>query len=356
MPDASHYPHLGFDPSPGDPARLDEVGTAWARLGARLADQAREVRALQAGEVWRGRAADACLSRLHVVPRDLQTAAEACVAAGRSLRGYAEHLVRLQRSAASLESAAAEQARAIGAATDDAQTARRQLAAVLHDAYRLRDEADEQSRAVAAALAAAREDATQSPGWFHRMLHDLGADLHHVAAAMHDLVVKYAPQIASVAAWCSKAASVLAEAGFFVSLVPGVGDAIGGGLLLLSIGLGATAMAGHAVLAAEGDGSWKAVAFDGAALAVALVSRGMDVPIEEAAEAEAAQAATRAPVLRDLPSMSEREFVLRAVRLHVDGAGAALGTVDLARIGEDWPVLVGRGTRGRLAQHAAGAA
>ena len=44
--------------------------------------------------------------------------------------------------------------------------------------------------------------------------------------------------------------------------------------------------------------------------------------------------------------------VLRAVKLHVDGAGAALGTVDLARIGEDWPVMVSR----RRVQAAVGAA
>src|SRR4051794_9804555 len=150
---------------------------------------------------------------------------------------------------------------------------------------------------------------------------------------MHDLVVRYAPQIAAVAAWCSKAASVLAEVGFFVSLVPGVGDAVGGALVLVSIGLGATAMAGHAALAAAGVGSWKTVAFDGAAVAVSLVSHGMDAPIEGAAEAEAAEAATRAASLRTLPSMSQKEFVLRAVRLHVDGAGATLGSIDLARIG-----------------------
>lgn len=147
---------------------------------------------------------------------------------------------------------------------------------------------------------------------------------------------------------------MLAEVGFFVSLVPGVGDAVGGGLMLVSIGLGATAMAGHAARAAAGVGSWKTVAFDGAAVAVSLVSRGMDAPIEEAAEAEAAQAATRAAPWRDLPSMSQDEFVLRAVRLHVDGAGATLGSIDLARIGEDWPVMVGHRTR--ALRPAAGAA
>jgi hypothetical protein len=47
--------------------------------------------------------------------------------------------------------------------------------------------------------------------------------------------------------------------------------------------------------------------------------------------------------------MTQKEFVLRTVRLHVDGAGAALGTVDLARVGEDWPLMVGR----RRVEHAA---
>jgi hypothetical protein len=145
-----------------------------------------------------------------------------------------------------------------------------------------------------------------------------------------------------VAAWCSKAASVLAEVGFFVSLVPGAGDVVGGVLLSASIALGATATLGHAALAAAGAGSWRAVAVEGAALVVSVASKGMEDPLEHEVAIDAAAAASRTDPLRDLPSMTQREFVLRAVRLYVDGAGAALGTVDLARIGEDWPVMAGR--------------
>ena len=341
MTDNAGYAALGFDPAPGDPRRLEEIATAWSRLGARLADQADGLRSLRSGATWSGRAAEACLQRLHVVPHDLQTAADAFTTAGRSLSRYVRELIALQRHAETLEASAADYARTIAAAPDGAKAARLQLASVVADAYRLSERAEEHAREVAMALAAACSDAPHSPGWFSRMLHDLGDGLQHVATTMRDLVVRYAPEIAAVATWCSKAASALAEVGFVVSLVPGIGDAVGGGLLLVSIGLGATAMAGHAALAAAGAGSWKAVAFDGAAVAVALVSHGMDAPIEQAAEAEAAEAATRATPFRGLPSMSEREFVLRAVRLHVDGAGAALGSVDLARIGEDWPVMVG---------------
>ena len=68
----------------------------------------------------------------------------------------------------------------------------------------------------------------------------------------------------------------------------------------------------------------------------------MEGPIEEQLEVDAVKAAASPAPLRNLPYMTEKEFVLRAVKLHVDGAGAALGSVDLARIGEDWPVMVGR--------------
>jgi hypothetical protein len=184
------------------------------------------------------------------------------------------------------------------------------------------------------------------------MLHDLSGELHHVAHAMRDLIVRYAPAIEEAAAWCSKAASVLAEVGFFLTLVPGVGDVAGGLLLGAAMTFGTLALAGHASLAAAGVGSWKTVAFDGAALAVSLVSKGMEAPIEEQLEVDAVKAAAGPASLRNLPYMTEKEFALRAVKLHVDGAGAALGTVDLARIGEDWPVMIGR----RRMQAVAGAA
>lgn len=338
------FPALGFDPAPGDAAALADAAGAWLALSDQLADEAQGVAALRSGLTWTGRAASACVERLHVVPTDLETAATACRSAGRALSHYADELARLQRSAADLEASAAEQAAAARNATsdDDAHAASRELARVVNAAGRLHDDALAQARDVVAVLAAARADAPHSPGWFHRMLHELGNDLHQVANTMRELLVHYAPQIAAAAAWCSKAASALAEVGFFVSLVPGVGDAIGGVLLTASIGLGGLSMAGHAALAAAGEGSWKAVAFDGAALAVAVVSKGMEDPIEGELEADAAEAATRPASLRGLPSMTEHEFVLRAVRLHVDGAAATLGTVDLVHIGEDWPVMVGR--------------
>ena len=351
---ALDFAALGFDPAPGDADALQEAGGAWLALSAQLREEADGVRALQSGLSWNGRAATACVERLHVVPADLHTAADACRTAGRTLQHYAEELRALQRQAADLEASAAAQLRAARTAStdDDAQAAHRELARVVHAAGLVHDDALARALEVAGALAAARADAPHSPGWFHRMLHDLGGELHHVAHAMHDLVVRYAPQIAAAAAWCSKAASVLAEVGFLVSLVPVVGDVPGGILLGVSITLGSAALAGHAALAAAGVGTWKEVAFDGAALAVSLVSKGMEAPIEEQVEIGAVKAAASPAPLRDLPYMTQKEFVLRTVRLHVDGAGAALGTVDLARIGEDWPAMLGR----RRAQPAAGAA
>jgi len=340
----SEFAALGFDPAPGDAKALQEAAGAWLALSAQLGEEADGVAALQSGLAWKGRAAAACVERLHVVPTDLETAATACRAAGRTLQHYADELRRLQSQAAELETTAAQQLRVARSAVtdDDAKAAQRELARVVHAAGLLHEDAQARAREVAAALAAARADAPHSPGWFHRVLHDLGGELHHVAHAMRDLVVRYAPQIAEAATWCSKAASVLAEVGFLVSLVPVVGDVPGGILLGVSITLGSVALAGHAALAAAGVGTWKEVAFDGAALAVSLVSRGMEAPIEEQVEIGAVKAAASPAPLRDLPYMTQKEFVLRAVRLHVDGAGAALGSVDLARVGEDWPVMLGR--------------
>jgi hypothetical protein len=345
---------LGFDPAPGDAAALQEAGHAWLALSQQLFDEAAGIAALHSGVSWSGRAASACVERLHVVPADLHAAASACGTAGRTLQHYADELDGLQRSARGLEATAAEQLQVARNATsdDDAHAASRELARVVHAAAMLHDDALARARDVAAVLAAARAEAPHSPSWFHRMLHDLSGELHHVAHAMRDLIVRYAPAIEEAAAWCSKAASVLAEVGFFLTLVPGVGDVAGGLLLGAAITFGTLALAGHASLAAAGVGSWKTVAFDGAALAVSLVSKGMEAPIEEQLEVDAVKAAAGPASLRNLPYMTEKEFALRAVKLHVDGAGAALGTVDLARIGEDWPVMIGR----RRMQAVAGAA
>ena len=350
----TEYEALGFDPAPGDANAFEQAGGSWLALSQQLIEEADGVAALHSGLSWSGRAATACVERLHVVPKDLETAADACRTAGRTLQHYATELRGLQRNARELEASAAEQLRAARAATsdDEAHAAARQLSRVVHAAGLLYDDATARARDVAVVLAAARAGAPHSPSWFHRMLHDLGSELHHVAHAMQELIVRYAPAIEEAAAWCSKAASVLSEIGFFLTLVPGVGDVAGGLVLGAAITFGTLALAGHATLAAAGVGSWKTVAFDGAALAVSMVSKGMEGPIEEQVEIDAVKAAAGPAPLRNLPYMTEKEFALRAVRLHVDGAGAALGTVDLARIGEDWPVMLGR----RRAQAAAGAA
>jgi hypothetical protein len=338
------YPSLGFDPAPGDATTLQQVASAWTRLGAELAEQADGVDAVRTGLLWQGAAAAACVARLHVVPADLRAAADACASAGRSIAAYADELHALQGAATTLEARASQQVTTARSAArdEDAQSAQRQLAALVREAWAVRDRAESHARDVARVLAAARVGAPHPPGWFHRMLHDLGSDLHAVAHELHDTVVRLAPQIEAFAAWCSKAASALAEVGFFVSLVPGVGDVVGAPLLAVSIALAASATAGHAALAAVGRSSWRAVAFDGAALTVALVSKSFEAPIEAETEAGAEAAAAAPAPWRQLPSMDQREFVLRAVRLHVDGGAAALGAVDLARLPEDWTLMNGR--------------
>jgi len=348
------YTALGFDPAPGDAGALEQAGSAWLALSEQLIVEADGVRALHSGLTWTGRAASACIERLHVVPADLQNAADACRTGGRTLLRYAVELRGMQRLAADLEASAAQHLAAARNATsnDDAHAAGRELARLVRAAGLLHDDALARARDVAAVLAAARADAPHSPGWFHHMLHDLGGELHHIAHTMRELIVRYAPVIEEAAAWCSKAASVLSEVGFFLTLVPGVGDIAGGMVLTAAITLGGLALAGHATVAAAGVGSWKAVAFDGVALTVSMVSKGMEGPIEEQVEIDVVKSAAASAPLRNLPYMTEKEFAMRAVKLHVDGAGAALGTVDLARIGEDWPVMIGR----RRAPATAGAA
>jgi hypothetical protein len=336
------YPALGFDPAPGSPADLLLVAAAWQRLGRVLGDEARGVDGLRQGLLWQGRAAHACVSRLSVVPGDLAAAADACASAGRALTIYAEHLRRAQPVAATLE---AEAERQLAAATCSdhatAHAAQERLTATIRRARALRDETEAAAADVRRVLVQASEHAPHSPGWFHRILSDISHDVHVVTTEFHQLVVDIAPTVDAIAGWCSKAASVLAEVGFVVSLVPGA-EGLGGMIVVTSIVLSATTVVGNSLLAAGGVGSWMTVAFDGATLVVALASHGMEEPIAAQGEVGAARAAAMPAPWAGMPYMTEREFVLRAVRLQVDGAGAALGTVDLARTGEDWPVLLGR--------------
>ena len=342
MTESDAYPALGFDPAPGSPADLMVVAAAWERLGGVLGDEARGVDGLRQGLLWQGRAAHACVSRLSVVPADLAAAAEACTSAGRALTSYAGQLRRTQPVAAALEAEAERQLTAVTSGDHDtAHAAQERLTATIRKARALRDENEAAAADVRRVLVQASEHAPHSPGWFHHVLSDLSHDVHAVTSEFHQLVVDIAPTVDVIAGWCGKAASVLAEVGFVVSLVPGA-EGIGGLILVTSIALSATTVVGHGLLAAGGVGSWKTVAFDGATLVVALASHGMEEPIAAQAEAGAARAAALPAPWAGMPYMTQREFVLRAVRLHVDGAGAALGTVDLARTGEDWPVLVGR--------------
>lgn len=344
MAETCGWDALGFDPAPGDPGALDAVAASWRRLGAELAAQAHDVRRLQSGLTWQGRAADACLTRLHVVPDDLALAADAFDVAGRAVETHASWLRVRQVTARDLEDEAAQQLSLLRTTADPQleQVARDRIADIVGRARRLADETQADADRLGVTLSAACEHAPHGPDWFHRMLTDLGNDVHHLASAMHDVIVEAAPVIEAVADWCAKASSVLGEIGFVVSFVPGAGDLVGGFIVGASIALSATSLVGHALLASEGVGSWRAVGLDGAGLALALVSQGMDEPIAaEASAGEEAAAALPAP-WRDMPYMSEKEFVLRAVRLHVDGAGAGMGAVDLARIPDDWPAMLGR--------------
>jgi hypothetical protein len=96
-------PHLGWDPTPGDPDAV-AINAAYLRsLAANLRELASHLDVSHRPRAWRGRAADAFCAAATALPRDTDTAGRSFEEVGQTLATWAETLRDLQAEAGSLD-------------------------------------------------------------------------------------------------------------------------------------------------------------------------------------------------------------------------------------------------------------
>lgn len=120
-----HYPHLGFNPTPGD---VDTVNELYKKLGscAKVLEEAHGlVTKLMDGSYWKGDAAVAFRAQLDggPLPLNLKNAAHSIRKAARHLNGWKGELEEFQRRASKLEQEAKDAQAAVDAAQGRATTA-----------------------------------------------------------------------------------------------------------------------------------------------------------------------------------------------------------------------------------------
>jgi hypothetical protein len=106
----SRYPHLGFDPAPGDTHAVRELHRTLTRCGQTLAETRGVITKLMDGATWKGDAAVAFRDRLEngPLPLDLKNAAHSFRKAARQLERWETDLTDFQRRAAHLNARAAD--------------------------------------------------------------------------------------------------------------------------------------------------------------------------------------------------------------------------------------------------------
>ena len=272
----SRYPHLGFDPAPGDVGEAHRLDRAVQGVLHTVASCRRTLGQVGGdGRAWRGEAADAFAAELRALLPHLERAEDGHREAQRALRRWADALADLQSSARALEGRAADASREVALAvaalrraqartvdrTDPARVAAAAqevararaavdraedaLEAVRAAARRLADDHRAAAASVATALDAASDAAPVEPGVLQRLGSAVGGVVDAVAG-LPDRAWSFLQENAHAIA---EVADVLAELSAVVGLVALV---VPGPLGLVALGLAGLALAGHGLADAAG--------------------------------------------------------------------------------------------------------
>ena len=268
-----HFPALGFDPAPGDPAVLAAAARAVGVAARTCAVASGGIARLDAVG-WSGEAGDGFRSRLAELPPDLDRATRAHQVAGRALGDYGTELRSRQLRAAELEARAAELSRRHAAVAADvdrlgalrtraggprpaalsadhaaaaahAETLQAELGRVVADARRLHGEHAAAAAATARAIRAASDPPYERPGLLSR-----------ARSAVQGWVARHADVLVEISTVLKGVSAVLGV----LSLVPGLQFLAPFAMLAGGLALGLDL----AAKLAAGRGSWRALALDAA--------------------------------------------------------------------------------------------
>ncbi|SEN45350.1 hypothetical protein SAMN05216267_1005186 [Actinacidiphila rubida] len=283
------FPHLGFDPTPGDPGKVRDLARDIEDVHAELTTTVGELDRIDAG-YWKGEAATAFVAHIdHDVTPLIRKAHASFGRAAAALSGWAGQLQGFQAEADGLEREAAakqgtlDQAKAAagltpappsglpnprpeasptpGAAADDAKKkqavsdAGDALAGVRHRAEELQQRYTHAAKAVSHELDKAGDIAPDKPGLFHRIAHAVEGAWNDTVAWVKD----HADLIKMLGDALSALTGILAAIAIFTAPFEPIG-AIFAGAALIS---GAATLATHLVaMAAGADVSWTTIGLD----------------------------------------------------------------------------------------------
>lgn len=278
---------LGFDPAPGDLARVDASAEQYREVASKLGSALDAINAIvnQTG-IWEGEASEAFARRVDDLPKYLDSASHSTSKAATALADWSESLTVMQRNAADLEDRArtakenVEAARndpAFGLAgqmfTDPEQLeaanqalarAERNLAHanetlrhIIDDAERLRAQHGEVAQQIAGLIDKARELAPDEPGLLGKGLEALGDaldeavdDLLDISKAVTQEITDFIQDNANlIAAFSDVVGDLSTMVGVVADFLPPPFEQVAGAV---SVGLGVTALQGHVLASVAG--------------------------------------------------------------------------------------------------------
>ncbi|WP_034272444.1 putative T7SS-secreted protein [Haloechinothrix halophila] len=275
------YPTLGFDPAPGNVAKVTEVadnlGTVAREIGAAFTDL---TNIGKSGGIWQGEGAAAFAAKVNELPDYLEKANKSLSGASDTLSLWSQDLSSLQRKAAEYERLAADAMREVKAAESNPDlqlagqmfsdpaaleqataalraaeqrlaSAQESLESFREDARRLLEQHAELASDVAAKLRRAKDEAPEEPG----LLDEIGDAL----SKAWDFVEEHADVIAKIGDVLSTIGTVLSVVAVATAWIPGVNAVTAAA----AIGVNGAALAAHGLAKAAGaDVSWSKMAFD----------------------------------------------------------------------------------------------
>lgn len=286
------YPALGFDPAPGAVNSVATLALGFDQVATKLDAAYGALTGIgRSGGIWQGEAAESFRDTVGELPGYLDKARTSLGGASTVLQQWSNDLSSMQRTAARYEEAAAraaqqlEQARSnpdlnlagqffadevslrqaqarLDAAVSTLTAAQDELDAIRRQAQRLLAQHADLAAAVASALARAKDDAPEEPGFFDRIgdaLSSLGKAVEDLAADVWQWVRDHADTIKKIGDVLSAVGTVLSIAAVVIGPVPVVGQVV----IAAAVGVNGAALAAHGLAKAAGANvGWSTLAFD----------------------------------------------------------------------------------------------